>query len=158
MDNLSVPVEEGYPMSSRLHRSVRLSIQTYARCELIEVTDLVRKAIRKHDVREGLVFLHVPHTTAGICVNENADPDVKLDLLRKLELMIPKDEPFYRHAEGNSDSHLKAILTGTGVTIHVERGELLLGQWQGIYFCEFDGPRTRELIVRCLDGGRDPLS
>ena len=145
-------------MSAKLKRSVTLSIRTHARCELIEVTDLVRDAIRKQDVREGIAYLHVPHTTAGLCINENADPDVKADLLRKLESMIPKDEPYYRHAEGNSDSHLKAILTGTGLTVMIEDGAPLLGRWQGIYFCEFDGPRTRELIIRCLDGGRPSLS
>ena len=142
----------------KLHRAVRLSVPTGDRCELIEVTDRVRAIVRKQEIREGIVYLHCPHTTAGLCVNENADPDVKRDLLNKLEQMIPKSEPFYRHAEGNSDSHLKAILTGTGLTIHVDAGDLVLGQWQGIYFCEFDGPRTRELIVRCLDATREPLS
>lgn len=128
---------------------------THARCELVEITEQIRALVRRQELREGIVYLHCPHTTAGLCINENADPDVKHDLLRKLEAMIPKNESYYRHAEGNSDSHLKAILTGTSLTIHVERGELVLGRWQGIYLCEFDGPREREVVARCLDAGRE---
>lgn len=145
-------------MPLKLNPVVRLSVQTNARCEMIDVTDQIREVIRRQGVREGIAYLHISHTTVGLCVNENADPNVKADLLKKLELLIPKAEPFYQHAEGNSDSHLKAILTGTGLTIHVSGDDLLLGQWQGIYLCEFDGPRTRELIVRCLDATQPRLT
>lgn len=145
-------------MAVKLLRAQRLSIPTHQRFELIEITDQIDSFVRKNEVREGIVYLHCPHTTAGLCINENADPDVKRDLLKKLELLIPKDEAFYRHAEGNSDSHLKAILTGTALTIHVEAGRLVLGQWQGIYFCEYDGPRSRELVVRVLDATQGPLT
>ena len=91
----------------------------------------------------GLLHLFIKHTSAGLTLNENADPDVKHDLLAKLKLLIPRDEPFYRHGECNSDAHLKAMLTGFSLAVPVVHGELHLGTWQGIYFCEYDGPRTR---------------
>jgi secondary thiamine-phosphate synthase enzyme len=96
------------------------------------------------------VTAFVPHTTAGITINENADPDVKADVLRKLDALVPKAEPYYRHGEGNSDSHLKAVVTGTSVTIFVDRGRLVLGQWQGVWFCEYDGPRQRQLHLKAF--------
>jgi len=99
------------------------------------------------------VVLYVPHTTAAVTVNENYDPDVKHDVLAKLSEMIPKSEKYYQHDEGNSDSHLKTALVGNSAMLIVENGKLLLGQWQGIYFCEFDGPRNRELIVKLLSFG-----
>ena len=95
----------------------------------------------------GQVVAYVPHTTAGITINENADPDVKRDMLRQLDEMVPQDQPLYRHAEGNSAAHVKASMMGSSVTVLIERGRLVLGRWQGIYFCEFVGPRERQLLV-----------
>ena len=99
---------------------------------------------------EGMLIVYVPHTTAAVTINENADPDVKHDMLKKLETLIPKDEPYYQHGEGNSDSHVKTSLVGNSVTVLIERGRLVLGRWQGVYFCEFDGPREREMMVKLV--------
>jgi secondary thiamine-phosphate synthase enzyme len=118
---------------------------------MIDVTDRVRKIVRQHQVNEGYAIVYVPHTTAAVTIQENADPDVKTDLLRKLEALVPKHEPFYQHAEGNSDAHLKTAMLGNSATVLIENGKLVLGQWQAIYFCEFDGPRKRELIVKLVD-------
>jgi secondary thiamine-phosphate synthase enzyme len=126
----------------------RESLRTGKRCEMIEITDRVEALVRQSGVVSGLAIVHVPHTTAAITINENADPDVKHDLLAKLAELIPKKESFYEHGEGNSDSHLKTALTGNSVMVLVEDGELVLGQWQGIQFCEFDGPRQRQFIVK----------
>jgi secondary thiamine-phosphate synthase enzyme len=117
---------------------------------MIDVTDRVRDALRTQKVTDGFAIVYVPHTTAAVTINENADPDVKHDLLRKLESLIPKNETYYQHNEGNSDSHLKTALTGNSVMVLIDNGELVLGTWQGIYFCEFDGPRTREMIVKIV--------
>jgi secondary thiamine-phosphate synthase enzyme len=132
---------------------ITVPVQTRSRNEIVDVTDRVQRLIEEHGVREGLVILYVPHTTAAVTVNENYDPDVKHDVLAKLSAMIPKDETYYQHDEGNSDSHLKTALTGNSAMLIVEQGKLLLGQWQGIYFCEFDGPRNRELIVKLVSFG-----
>ena len=144
-------------MGGRGTRAYSTSLTTTERCEMLEITDKVRAAVRSGDVRDGFAVVYVPHTTAGICINENADPDVKHDVLAKLESLVPKRETYYRHAEGNSDSHVKAILTGSSVTVFIENGELVLGQWQGIYFCEFDGPRSRQVLVKLVELGRPPL-
>jgi secondary thiamine-phosphate synthase enzyme len=132
---------------------IRLPVKTQLRNEVVDVTEEVRELIKKHDLREGLVILFVPHTTAAVTINENYDPDVKHDLLAKLSEMIPKSEKYYQHDEGNSDSHLKTALVGNSAMLIVENGKLLLGRWQGVYFCEFDGPRNRELIVKLIDLG-----
>lgn len=118
---------------------------------MIEVTHHVQKAVREAGVREGMVIVHVPHTTAAVTINENADPDVKHDMLRKLETLIPQHESYYRHGEGNSDSHVKTSLVGNMVTVLIEEGELVLGTWQGIQFCEFDGPRRRRLQIKIIN-------
>jgi secondary thiamine-phosphate synthase enzyme len=97
-----------------------------------------------------MAIVYVPHTTAAVTINENADPDVKHDMLAKLSELIPKTEKYYRHSEGNSDSHVKTALVGNSVTVLIEGGRLVLGQWQGIYFCEFDGPRSREMHVKLV--------
>jgi secondary thiamine-phosphate synthase enzyme len=132
---------------------VRLSLPTAVRNEIVDVTNRVQRLVQEHGLREGLVVLYVPHTTAAVTVNENYDPDVKHDVLAKLSEMIPKSEKYYHHDEGNSDSHLKTALVGNSAMLIVENGKLLLGQWQGVYFCEFDGPRNRELIVKLVDFG-----
>lgn len=125
----------------------RLELRTDARQEIVDVTARVAAAVRDAGVVEGLCHLFVPHTTAGIAVNENADPDVKRDLLMALDKLVP-DDPDFRHAEGNSAAHLKSVLSGAAVTLPVAGGNLELGTWGGIYFCEFDGPRRRGIIVR----------
>lgn len=112
-----------------------------------DITAQVREAVRKSGVIEGICVVFCPHTTAGITINENADPDVVHDLLFALGRTYP-DRPEFRHAEGNSPAHLKAGALGSSVTVIVSEGSLALGTWQGIYFCEFDGPRTRKFFVQ----------
>lgn len=126
------------------------SVRTSARSEMIDVTDRVQAVVSKAGVKEGMAIVSVPHTTAACTINENADPDVRHDVLRKFEALIPKRESYYRHNEGNSDSHVKSSLVGTTVTVLIESGELVLGTWQGIYFCEFDGPRDRTMHVKII--------
>ena len=130
------------------------SVTTHARSEMIDVTARVQKIVAKQNVADGYVIVYVPHTTAAVTINENADPDVKADMLKKLETLIPKREPYYEHAEGNSDSHVKTSLVGNSATVLIENGKLVLGRWQGIYFCEFDGPREREMYVKVFGEGK----
>jgi secondary thiamine-phosphate synthase enzyme len=125
----------------------RFTVRTRARTQLVEITDEVREAVRKSGVKSGLCVVYCPHTTAAITVQENADPDVVHDMLLWLNQHVPKDVPGFRHAEGNSDSHIKASLVGPSVTLLVDGGDLVFGTWQGVYFCEFDGPRTRSVMV-----------
>ena len=125
---------------------VTVELRTYQKCAMINITKQVKDAVMKSGVKEGLVTVHCPHTTAGITVNENADPDVVTDLLAAMEELVPKIN--YRHAEGNSSAHLKAALTGCSTVVPVHGGEIALGVWQGIYFCEFDGPRNRRFFVQ----------
>ena len=126
----------------------RFTVKTSARNQFVEITDQVQKAIGSSGVRSGLCVVYCPHTTAAITVNENADPDVVHDMLLHLNRTVPKDHMGFRHGEGNSDSHIKASLVGPSVTLIVDEGDLVLGRWQGVYFCEFDGPRTREVMVQ----------
>jgi secondary thiamine-phosphate synthase enzyme len=128
-----------------------LSVLTHERNEMIDVTNLVRSLVQQMSVREGYAIVYVPHTTAAVTINENADPDVRHDLLLKLKELIPINEKYYEHNEGNSDSHVKTSLVGNHVLVLIESGQLVLGQWQGIFFCEFDGPRKRDLIVKIVD-------
>ena len=125
-------------------------VRTTARNEMVEVTDHLRQLVARRNILEGMLIVYVPHTTAAVTINENADPDVKHDMLAKLSELAPQRERYYRHAEGNSDSHLKAAMVGHSVTVLVEAGRLVLGRWQGVYFCEFDGPRQRELFVKAV--------
>ena len=131
---------------------VRESVSTRKRSEVVDLTARVEEIVRASGVKEGICVVYVPHTTAAVSINENADPDVKHDVVKKLEELIPQEESYYRHGEGNSDSHLKTILTGPSVTLIIEAGRLVLGMWQGIYFCEYDGPRTREYLVKVVSG------
>lgn len=124
-----------------------LSVQTSRREELIDISAQVSSIVAESDIDTGLVVCFVPHTTAGITINENADPDVQRDILHKLHRVFPQQDG-YHHAEGNSDAHIKASLMGASVSVIIEGGHMVLGQWQGIYFCEFDGPRTRKLNVK----------
>jgi len=126
------------------------SVRTQLRNEMIDVTERVRAAVAESKMREGMAIVYVPHTTAAVTINENADPDVRHDLLAKLETLVPKHEHFYKHDEGNSDSHVKTSLVGNSATVLIDEGQLALGAWQGIYFCEFDGPRNRRLLIKLV--------
>jgi len=126
-----------------------LKVKTDRRTQLVDVTPQVQKAVAASGVESGICYLYVPHTTAAITINECADPDVARDVEGALDRLIPKTGP-YRHSEGNSDSHVKAVLVGASQIIFVQGGKLVLGRWQGIFFCEFDGPRDRRLDVRIV--------
>lgn len=124
----------------------RLSIKTQAKQELIDITDRVQRAIRELGVSEGVCVVFVPHTTAAITINEHADPAVKEDILTMLDRLVPASA-HYQHAEGNAHAHIRASLLGHSVTVPIEDGKIALGTWQGIFFCEFDGPRQREVWI-----------
>ena len=123
-------------------------LPTYKQCTFVNVTSQVREAVHKSGIQSGAAIVCCPHTTAGITINENADPDVTTDILNALEGMMPKLN--FLHIEGNSPAHVKTLLTGSSVTVLVEGGNLALGRWQGIYFCEYDGPRDRKFTVQVL--------
>ncbi len=122
-------------------------VETRSRDQMVDVTGHVARLVRDAGVTDALVMVFVPHTTAGVTINENADPDVVHDMLQQLDTMVPWRQPFYRHAEGNSASHVKASMMGSSATVRVRDGRLVLGRWQGVYLCEFDGPRTRQIDV-----------
>ena len=125
-------------------------VRTSQRSQIVDLTATVQRLVRDNGVKSGMAIVYVPHTTAGVTINENADPDVKADMLKKLDSLIPKDESYYQHGEGNSDSHVKTALVGNSATVLIEDGKLVLGTWQGIYFCEFDGPRERKVMVKIV--------
>lgn len=126
------------------------SVSTRSRCEFVDITTEVKRIVKKSGVKHGICIVYVPHTTAGITINENADPSVKGDIIDKLAQLVPPDDG-YSHSEGNSDAHIKASIIGFSKTIIIDDGELVLGTWQDVYFCEFDGPRTRKVCVQILD-------
>jgi secondary thiamine-phosphate synthase enzyme len=128
-----------------------LTVETRAQTELVDITAQVGRIVAESSVRSGLCLVYVPHTTAGVTINENADPSVRTDLLMVLNRLVPWTAD-YRHLEGNSPAHVKATLVGASQTIAVENGHLVLGTWQGIFFCEFDGPRRRTVHVRIMEG------
>ncbi|MSR60398.1 MAG: YjbQ family protein [Planctomycetaceae bacterium] len=127
-----------------------LEIRTRERAQFVEITAEVQRLVSAAGLTSAAAIVYVPHTTAGVTINENADPDVVHDMLLTLGRLVPKDAPGYRHAEGNSDSHVKASMMGASCHVLIEEGRLVLGTWQGIYLCEFDGPRTRQVYVRFL--------
>lgn len=127
----------------------KFTLATRSRSELTDITEQVRSALFASGVRSGICQVFTLHTTAGLTINENADPDVRTDILDALNRLAPWRDG-YRHTEGNSAAHIKSTLTGSSVTVPVEDGRLVLGTWQGIYFCEFDGPRTRTVIVNVI--------
>jgi secondary thiamine-phosphate synthase enzyme len=126
-----------------------IAVPTERRTDLVDVTALLAGALATSGLRKGTLVAYVPHTTAGILINENADPSVRRDILMVLDRLVPGSLPF-SHAEGNGDAHAKAVLVGSSVTIPVEDRRLQLGTWQGVYFAEFDGPRRRRLLVQLL--------
>jgi secondary thiamine-phosphate synthase enzyme len=125
-------------------------VRTRERNCFVEITSQVSEVVRKHGLADGLCVVYCPHTTAAITINENADPDVVHDMLLWLNRTIPHQQPDFRHGEGNSDSHIKASLVGSSATVIVDKSKLVLGRWQGVYFCEFDGPRTRRVHVKVI--------
>jgi secondary thiamine-phosphate synthase enzyme len=125
-------------------------VRTRDRNEFVEITDRVREVVRRRGVRQGLCVVYCPHTTAAITINENADPDVVHDMLSWLSRAVPQRQADFRHGEGNSDAHIKASLVGSSAIVLIESGDLVLGRWQGVYFCEFDGPRTRAVHVQVI--------
>ncbi len=127
-----------------------IRVRTSRRSEMIDITDRVQEVVSRAGMAEGAAVLQSLHTTAALTINENADPDVVHDVLGKLDRLVPHEEPFYRHAEGNSDSHLKTSFFGPSLTVIVSGGRLVLGTWQGIWFCEFDGPRERKVAVQLI--------
>ena len=126
----------------------KFTLKTTQRNQMTDITNSIAEQVRLSGIDSGSVLIYNPHTTAGVTINENADPDVVHDMLLTLEELFPKNRPGYLHAEGNSDSHMKASLVGSSATVIIDGGELVLGQWQGIYFCEFDGPRNRHYFTK----------
>ena len=127
------------------------NVETESRQQMVDITDEVQSIVKKSGASDGVAMVYVPHTTAGITIQENADPDVQTDVLAKLDQLMPKGEAMYKHGEGNSDAHLKTMFVGNSVNVLVDRGQLLLGRWQAIYLCEFDGGRKRTVAVKVLD-------
>jgi secondary thiamine-phosphate synthase enzyme len=128
---------------------MKLSVKTRKRTELVDITSDINQLIQNSGTDQGLCMIYVPHTTAAVTINESADPSVKSDILMVLNQLIPW-EAKYRHLEGNSPAHIKSTLVGSSELIAIENGRLILGTWQGIFFCEFDGPRTRKVNVRIV--------
>jgi secondary thiamine-phosphate synthase enzyme len=126
-----------------------LSVRTERRTQLLDVTSGVAKLVQGSGVQSGVCYVYVPHTTAGVLINENDDPAVAADIEAALARLVPQNA-IYRHAEGNADAHIKTALVGTSATIFISGGQLELGRWQGIFFCEFDGPRSRRLRVKIV--------
>jgi len=126
-----------------------IALKTSKRCELKDITQNVGRLLVGSGVKDGLCVIYCPHTTAGLLINENADPDVKTDLLNALEALVPALK--FKHSEGNSDAHLKSSLVGKSLTLIVRDGKLVLGTWDAIYFAEFDGPRNRKVLIKVIE-------
>ena len=129
----------------------KISIKTNDRVEFVDITSKIQNAVKKTGVDSGLVMIHIPHTTAAVTINENADPDVAADIKKEVNKIIPFDDN-YAHLEGNSAAHIKSSLFGVDQTVIIKNKKLLLGTWQGIYFCEFDGPRSRNINLKIIEG------
>jgi secondary thiamine-phosphate synthase enzyme len=125
----------------------KLEVKTSSKTEFIDITDKVQRELQKLNISDGICYIFIPHTTAAVTINENADPSVKADILMQLNKLVPLDQP-YRHLEGNAPAHIKASIIGSSEAVFIENGKLVLGTWQGIFFCEFDGPRTRKVFLR----------
>lgn len=127
-----------------------LDVKTGSRVELVDITDKVRKEVGRSGVKDGVCHLFVPHTTAGIAINENADPSVKRDIVMETTKMVPFEDG-YQHMEGNAAAHIKSVLFGPNLSLFVEGGNIVLGTWQGVFFCEFDGPRSRRVHLKVVE-------
>ncbi len=128
-----------------------ITVRTKQRVEMIDITSIVKDHLQKEGVKSGICTVYVPHTTAGVTINENADPDVVVDILATLDRLIPL-QGNYRHMEGNSDAHLKSTLVGASTQVIIREGRLMLGTWQSVFFCEFDGPRQRKVWINFIGG------
>jgi len=128
----------------------RIKIKTDKRVELKDITGKIKQKVKDFDIKDGILILNVPHTTAGITINESADPDVKQDIKNEINKVIPFEDN-YKHREGNSAAHIKSTLVGCSQNIIIKNNKLLLGRWQGIFFCEFDGPRSRNLNIKAIE-------
>jgi secondary thiamine-phosphate synthase enzyme len=135
------------PMDQEVSVMREIRVSTSSHTELVDITTDVQRAVSESGVQDGVCHIYVPHTTAGVTINENADPSVREDILMELNRVIPLQDN-YKHLEGNSAAHIKASIVGSSETILVERGRLVLGTWQGIFFCEFDGPRSRRVLTK----------
>ncbi len=124
-----------------------IEVKTQAKEELVDITARIKEGLVSSGVKNGICHVYVPHTTAAVTINENADPSVKEDILMTLRKIVPDSLP-YRHSEGNSPAHVKASLIGSSVKVIIDEGQLALGTWQGIFFCEFDGPRSRRVFIK----------
>ena len=125
----------------------QINVSTRSRSELVDITSQVQRVVGESGVRDGVCHVYVPHTTAGVTINENADPSVREDILMELNKTIPLQDN-YKHLEGNAAAHIKATIVGSSETVLVEGGRLVLGTWQGLFFCEFDGPRSRRVLIK----------
>ena len=130
----------------------QIEIRTHHRSELLDITGLVAQAVAGSGIREGVCHISVPHTTAGLTLNENTDPKLRADILRSLDRIVPFTDPGYQHNEGNSAAHIKTILVGSSASVPISGGQLVLGTWQGLFLCEFDGPRRRGFNVQIIAG------
>lgn len=128
-----------------------IDVKTKSQIEFIDITSNIQQAADKSGIKDGACYVYVPHTTAAVTINENADPDVIMDIITRLNEIVPLNGN-YRHAEGNSAAHIKASIVGSSVIIFIENGRLVLGAWQSIFFCEFDGPRSRRVMVKIIKG------
>ena len=127
----------------------QVRVKTNARTELVDITQSVQRLVAESGIRSGVCYLHVPHTTSAVTINENTDPNVGRDILKELNKVIPFDDN-YGHSEGNSAAHIKSTIVGVSQTVMVEDGRLALGTWQAVFFCEFDGPRDRRVLVKVV--------
>lgn len=127
----------------------KIKVKTHVKEEFIDITHEVNRIMQKQGIKEGICYVYIPHTTAAVTINENADPSVRKDIINELHTLIPWDG-HYTHKEGNAAAHIKSTLVGVSVSIPISGGKLSLGTWQGIYFCEFDGPRHREVFVQII--------
>ena len=123
-----------------------ISVKTHSRTEMIDITNKVQAVISKSKIKKGLVHIFIPHTTAAVTINENADPSVQTDIINGLNKIVPANGD-YQHSEGNSDAHIKSTLVGASEVIAIENSQMVLGTWQGVFFCEFDGPRNRKVHI-----------
>ena len=128
----------------------RLSVKTNKKVEFLDITAKIKKVVRDSDINSGVIQIHIPHTTAAVTINENADPSVQKDIKKEINKIVPFEDN-YSHLEGNSAAHIKSSLFGVDQNIIIENNELLLGTWQGIYFCEFDGPRSRKINIKIIE-------